>query len=223
MLTVLASGKAAPGVTTAAWALSLAWPGALLTCDCDPTGGDMVPGFLVGRVALDRGLLSWSAATRRMPALDAATAFAIHVVQVPEAEKLWLLAGLQNPGQASAIDAPAWERLARALERVGVAMARDVLVDTGRLSEATCWPVLRSADRVVLTVRPTVRSVHAATSAALTLRSHLGDLDRVSALVVGDGPYSASEVCAAGPTRSRQSGLGPGRGRIAGHRTAPTR
>jgi hypothetical protein len=157
----------------------------------------MAPGFLVGRVALDRGLLSWSAATRRVPALDAATQLGLHVVQVPEAEKLWLLAGLQNAGQSAALNTPAWDRLARALERVAVAMGRDVLVDAGRLSEATCWPVLQSADRVVVTVRPTVRSVHAATGAAAMLRTWLGDLDKVSALVVGDGPYSAAEVCAA--------------------------
>lgn len=195
MLTVVTSGKASPGATTAAWALSLAYPGPVLTCDCDPAGGDMAPGFLAGRVTLDRGLLSWSAATRRVPALDAATQLRLHVVQVPDAEMVWLLAGVQNAGQAAALNTPAWERLARALERVAIAMGRDVLLDAGRLSETTCWPVLRVADRVVVAVRPTVRSVHAAANAVAVLRSQLGDLDKVSVLVVADGPYGASEVC----------------------------
>jgi hypothetical protein len=168
-----------------------------MVCDCDPAGGDMVAGLLVGRVPLDRGLVSWSAAARRASALDAATYFALHTVAVPEADDLWLLPGIQTEGQAAGLNLAAWDRLARAVQRAGLVIGRDVLVDTGRLGATACWPVVRVADRVVLTVRPTVRSVHAAIGAAGQLRSQLGDLTRVSALVVGDGPYSATEVAAA--------------------------
>jgi hypothetical protein len=39
---------------------------------------------------------------------------------------------------------------------------RDVLVDAGRMvTDRGCWPVLQAADRVLLAVRPSVRSVHA--------------------------------------------------------------
>jgi hypothetical protein len=62
------------------------------------------------------------------------------------------------------------------------------------VGERACWPVLRAADQVLLTVRPSVRSVHAAQGASMLLRTELGDLSKVSALVVGDGPYSAAEV-----------------------------
>ena len=57
--------------------------------------------------------------------------------------------------------------------------------------------MLRAADQVLLTVRPSVRSVHAAQDAVRRLRQELGDLTTVTALVVGDGPYSAGEVAEA--------------------------
>ena len=65
------------------------------------------------------------------------------------------------------------------------------------MTERGCWPVLRAADRVLLAVRPSVRSVHAAQDAKQRLRHELGDLAKVTALVVGVGPYSAGEVAKA--------------------------
>ena len=196
MLTVLVSGKAAPGVTTSALALALSWPRAVLVADCDPAGGDMAAGYLPGRVSADRGLLSWATAARRgVPAMAAATMFSGHVVQVPENPNVWLMPGFSTSTQGASFTSDAWERLALALERSAASAGRDALVDAGRLvGERACWPVLRAADLVLLTVRPSVRSVHAAQGAAMLLRTELGDLAKVAALVVGDGPYSAAEV-----------------------------
>jgi hypothetical protein len=50
---------------------------------------------------------------------------------------------------------------------------------------------------VLLAARPSVRSVHAAQDAAQKLRYELGDLSKVSVLVIGSGPYSAGEVSTA--------------------------
>jgi hypothetical protein len=199
MLTVLTSGKAAPGATTSTWALALSWPGPVLVADCDPAGGDMAPGLLAGRVSTDRGLLSWSMAARRGgPAMVAATMLTEHAVQLPEQPSVWLLPGLTSAAQGNSFTAEAWERLALVLERSSTSLQRDVLVDAGRLGTGRgCWPLLLGADRVLLTVRPSVRSVHAAQDATQRLRQELGDLARVAALVVGDGPYSAGEVAAA--------------------------
>ena len=199
MLTVVASGKAAPGVTTSTWALALSWPRPLLVADCDPAGGDMAPGLLAGRVGLDRGLLSWSTAVRRgLPATAAPTLFTEHAVQVPERPQVSLLPGFATATQGASFTPEAWERLAQALEDAAAAAGQDVLVDAGRLVAGRGrWPVLRAADRVLLAVRPSVRSVHAAQDAAQRLRSELGDLGKVAALVVADGPYSASEVAGA--------------------------
>src|SRR3954468_20005568 len=199
VLTVVASGKAAPGVTTSTWALALSWPRPLLVADCDPAGGDMAPGLLAGRVGLDRGLLSWSTAARRgLPATAAATLLTEHAVQVPERPQVSLLPGFATATQGTSFTSETWERLALALEQAAATAGQDVLVDAGRLvTDRGCWPVLRAADRVLLTVRPSVRSVHAAQDAAQRLRSELGDLAKVTALVVGAGPYSASEVAGA--------------------------
>lgn len=199
MLTVVTSGKAAPGVSTSTWALALGWPGPLLVADCDPAGGDMAPGLLAGRVGVDRGLLSWSTAARRgVPAMQAATMVAQHAVQLPEQPQVWLVPGVTTAAQGASFTAEAWERLASALYTSSVSIGRDALVDAGRLvSERGCWPVLRAADRVLLAVRPSVRSVHAAQDAKQRLRHELGDLAKVTALVVGVGPYSAGEVAKA--------------------------
>lgn len=196
MLTAVVSGKAAPGVTTSTWALALSWPRPLLVADCDPAGGDMVPGLLAGRVSVSRGLLSWSMAARRgIPAMMAAAMLAEHSVQLPEHPQVWLIPGFATAAQGSSFTAEAWERLALALERSSASMGRDALVDAGRLvADRSCWPVLRAADRVLVAVRPSVRSVHAAQDATQRLREELGDLAKVAALVVGDGPYSAGEV-----------------------------
>ena len=199
MLTVVTSGKAAPGVTTSTWALALAWPGPLLVADCDPAGGDMAPGLLAGRVSADRGLLSWSTAARRgVPARQAATMLVEHAVELPEQPQVWLVPGVTTAAQGTSFTPEAWERLASALHTSNASIGRDALVDAGRLvTDRGCWPVLRAADRVLLAVRPSVRSVHAAQDATQRLRHELGDLAKVSALVVGDGPYSAGEVAKA--------------------------
>ena len=196
---MVASGKAAPGVTTSTWALGLAWPHAVLVADCDPAGGDMAPGLLAGRVSTEHGLLSWSASARRgIPAMTAATMFTQHVFELPEQRQAWFLPGFTNATQGFSFTEDTWERLALALERSSAAMGRDAVVDAGRLvGDRGNWPVLRVADHVLLAVRPSVRSVHAAQDAATKLRYELGDLDKVSALVVGSGPYTAAEVSTA--------------------------
>lgn len=199
MLTVLAAGKAAPGVTTSTWALALAWPAKLLTVDCDVAGGDMAPGLLAGRVALDRGLVSWSAAARHgLPVAAAAALLAEHAIRLPEHPDVSLLPGFGTSVQGRSFSTEAWERLAGALSQPAVRHGGDALVDAGRLvSDRGCWPVMRAADRVVLAVRPSVRSVHGAREAVVRLRDQLGDLRTASALVIGRGPYSSKEVASA--------------------------
>ena len=159
----------------------------------------MAPGLLAGRVGVDRGLLSWSTAARGgLPATAAATLLAEHAVQVPEQAPLSLIPGFTTATQGTSFTSETWERLALGLQESTIAIGRDALVDAGRLvTDRGCWPVLRAADQVLLAVRPSVRSVHAAQDAVQRVRHELGDLAKVAALVVGDGPYSASEVAKA--------------------------
>ena len=63
----LTSAKGAPGVSTAALAMTLLWPRAALLAECDPAGGSSVlAGYLRGTVEHSRGLLSLALA---LPAL----------------------------------------------------------------------------------------------------------------------------------------------------------
>ncbi|MBV9919819.1 MAG: hypothetical protein JOY78_03050 [Pseudonocardia sp.] len=143
--------------------------------------------------------MSWSAAARRgVPALAAAALFAEHVVELSERDGVWFLPGFTNTTQGLSFTDEIWERLALALGRCSAAIGRDGLVDAGRLAcDRGNWPVLRAADQVLLAVRPSVRSVHAAQDATTKLRHELGDLNNVSALVIGSGPYPAAEVASA--------------------------
>jgi MinD-like ATPase involved in chromosome partitioning or flagellar assembly len=194
MLITMVSGKAAPGVSTSTWALSIAWPGPVLAVDADPAGGDLSAGLLLGRGQVDHGVLSWSTAARRAPAVEAAAMIAGHVVALPEAPQVWLMPGFQTAAQAAAMDAGGWDRMAAALHREA-STGRDVLVDTGRLGDGSCWPVIGSAQRVVLVCRRSGRSIHAAGNAAGLLRARLGDLGSVVLLVVDDaGPYDATSI-----------------------------
>ena len=103
-------------------------------------------------------------------------------------------AGLQSASQAGALAGGGWTRLATAVERCGSVLGRDVVVDVGRLGEASGWPVIAACDVVVLVVRPTARSVQGAKAAAEILRARLGDLDAVRLLVNGAGPYPPAQV-----------------------------
>jgi len=191
------AGKASPGATTVAAALTLTWPQPVLLVDADPAGGDVVPGLLPGRVSTESGLLSWSVATRHLPALDATGSIGEHAVALSEAGDAWVLPGLQSPAQAGALTGGGWSRLATAVERCTSVLGRDVVVDVGRLGEASCWPVIAACDVVLLVVRPTARSIQGALAAAQLLRTRLGDLDAVQLVVNGAGSYTPAQTVSA--------------------------
>ncbi len=188
------AGKAAPGATTVAAALTLSWPGAVLLVDADPAGGDVMPGLLPGRATTDTGLLSWLVATRHLAAMDATAVLAEHAVSLPEAGDAWVLPGLQGPGQAGVLASGGWARLTTSVERCRPVLNRAVIVDIGRLSDLSGWPVIAACDVVLLVVRPTARSVQGATGAVQLLRRRLGDLDRVRLVVSGAGAYPPDQV-----------------------------
>ena len=45
----LLSPGGSPGVTTAALAMALTWPGPVLVAETDPSGGDVLAGFFAGQ------------------------------------------------------------------------------------------------------------------------------------------------------------------------------
>ncbi|WP_233629740.1 hypothetical protein [Amycolatopsis sp. WAC 04197] len=167
MITIV-SGKGAPGGTTTLAALAAAWPVPVLLADCDPAGGDLALGWLGhwvvnGFLRTDVGVLSHFIATRHATAGDPASLIE-HVQEVPPARHVGLLAGLSTPGQHTAVGAAGWTRLTVGLAafRTAAGHPADALVDLGRYSSATPWPVLLASDLVLVAVRPTQRHVLAA-------------------------------------------------------------
>ena len=195
MLLVVGAGKASPGATASAIALTLAWPRQVLLVDADPAGGDVLPGLLPGRAGAEAGLLTWSTQTRRGSALEAVTAIGEHVLALPEAPHAWVMPGVASGVQSAGV-AASWGRIAQALERVASITGRDVIVDAGRLGESSCWPVIAAADQILVAARGTARSVTATMSALDLITRKVGDTDRAWLLVVEAGPYSAAEVAA---------------------------
>ncbi|MCA1229414.1 hypothetical protein [Saccharopolyspora sp. 6M] len=172
-ITALISALGAPGVSTTVAALSTAWPGPVLAVDADPVRGSLVPGWLSrwwvdGRITTD-GVVTFAASTRRMPSVPA-EGLAGHAQEVPHARHVRVLPGVLHREQTTAIGSEGWSRLASALRDLSRS-GPDVLVDAGRWSPATPWPLLAEADRVLLAVRPSLRSCSGSTD----LARHLAD------------------------------------------------
>jgi hypothetical protein len=112
-MVAIVGAKGAPGATTSALALACGWPGPVLVVDADPAGGDIAAGWLGGRLELERGLLSFAAATRHLAA-PAPADLLRHTVAVPDVPGVMVLPGLAHAGQAGGLDGRCWARLAAA-------------------------------------------------------------------------------------------------------------
>ena len=195
-MTVIAvfSAKGAPGATTTALALALAWPlngGSVLLVDADPAGADLASGYLQG--ATGPGAGAGAVATARGDLLDAVHGSA---VALDATGSRLLLAGPAPFPPTRSGAAPAWSRL-RELDSTG-GESWTVLVDVGRLPAGVDASLLAAADLVVLVTGSSLRAVAAARPAATVLRTaepaHSSS-PRGWLLVVGERrPYPADEV-----------------------------
>jgi hypothetical protein len=188
-MAALVAARGSPGVTVSALALTLGMPGRCLLAECDPAGGDILPGYLQGSLPPRRGLAPLAVAQLRGRLREE---FAGQLVDLdPPGHGKLLLPGLSDPAQA-ATAATLWEPLADQLH----GLSRDgwrVLVDCGRLPTAHLgWPLLRRADLVLLVVRGTLPSISAAVPAVRNLRGQV--TGRLGLLLVGGGPYGAGDV-----------------------------
>ena len=190
----LASASGAPGVTTSALALALAWQRPTLLVEADPTGGSSIlAGWFHAQPPHDRGLVNLAMAHREG---DLAAALPDVAITIPDSD-VRLIAGLRSHRQVPSATA-IWEPLAdalRDLDRTGT----DVIVDAGRLGMVGApLPLLRSADVVLLTTRTTLPAISGARSWARSLKedfSVVAAAERLGLLLVGEGrTFSASEV-----------------------------
>ena len=101
IMVVVAAGKAAPGATCTATALALSWPRPVLLLDADPAGGDVVAGLLPGRAGTQAGVLTWATRTRRGEVGQAVDEIGAHVLALPEAPHVWVMAGVGDPARAA--------------------------------------------------------------------------------------------------------------------------
>ncbi|WP_406207089.1 hypothetical protein OH807_34120 [Kitasatospora sp. NBC_01560] len=199
-------GPGAPGATTTALALLLAWPlgpgRRMLLVECDPDGGAVLAGALEGRVEAVYGLRNLAVADRR--GLLAQTLWEQLIDLSPEgnAERL-LLPGLTDPTQAPGL-AYTWEPLMEVLHGLEP-QGYDVILDLGRSGASGTSAVLaRRADVVAVTVRTTLRGLSAVRPRLSVLAEDLAaagtGADALGLLLVTEGPYSGAEV-------SREFGL----------------
>jgi hypothetical protein len=191
----LTSASGAPGVTTTAVGLALAWhrPSLLVEAAMTP-GSAVLAGYGRGVVAHDRGLVDVRAAAALGQPLDEAIADHLLVLD----GGLRLLAGVANAAQVAALP-ELWEPLAAALRDMDT-LGVDVIIDAGRLGAfAAPDPLLRQADLVCLLSGSDLPAINAARGAAGSLaedlsRYGLGQRVLHSVLVGPGRPYSAREV-----------------------------
>jgi cellulose biosynthesis protein BcsQ len=195
---VVASAKGSPGVTTAALAFTLSWGRRTVLAECDPAGGSVLAGYLRSQLPAERGMLPLAIAELRDDALARDFWAQLIDLDAPHRRRL-LLAGITSPVQAATL-APMWDRFARFFAECEFAdPACDVIVDCGRLAAApTPWPLIRAADAVLLAVRPTLASLSAVMPAVESLKKeltdHVASTSSLGLLLIGDGPYDATEI-----------------------------
>ena len=178
MTTVITIGsvRGAPGVTTTALLVAGGIQGAVLA-EADLAGGVLAVRYGLGR---EPGLTTLAAARSAEP--DEWTSHAQSAGGVP------VLVGPDAPDSSEALWRGAGERLATILRRVDAAA---VVVDVGRLGAGS--PMTGASDLVVVVVRPIAE--HLVTlSHRLPLLRRVAGPARVGVVIVGDGPYRASDV-----------------------------
>lgn len=186
---VLTSAGHAPGVTTTALGLTLAWPRPAILVDADPHPSQSVlAGYLQGADPYGRGLWAMLAAHRERRPLNAALEAAL--LELPDAPERRFLPGFANPGMAE-LFAPVWPEFMTAIK----GCASDVVVDAGRVSGRGLPPaLLEAADAILVVTGSSLVDL-------VTLRIHLPGLvdaapsQRLSLLVIGPGrPYTEGEI-----------------------------
>lgn len=190
----LFSVAGAPGVTSTALALTLAWPRPAVLVDGDPAASKAVlAGWLQGQTPHDRSLVDLAIAHNHGELADALAAV---MLELPGPAHRWLIPGIQSPLQARTVE-PLWPALLDAfidMDASGV----DVIIDVGRLGmNHAPMRAIRTADVALLVTRTTLPAVVAAAAwlPILTDVVEVADTSRLALGLVGAGkPYGAREV-----------------------------
>ena len=219
----LTSGKGSPGATTAALAMTLAWPlitgsegpassppvgppraagpgartsgpVAVVVVDADPAGCGTSPGFLRGAVPEGVGLTGLLTSTDKANAQVDLLAAA---VALDETQRRLLVPGSADATGIAPLP-PVWPLLSQTVAQTASDVV-DVLVDVGRLGSAgSLVPLLETAEVIVVVARSSLASVAGARSAIHQLSQlpgRRGTASLLQVLLVGPGrPHSVREI-----------------------------
>jgi hypothetical protein len=185
MLTVLCSGKGAPGVTTFACIVGALWPESrpVVVAECDPSGNDLAARFgLSPRLGMTSLVLAVRSGGQDARQLD------VHVQALPGG--LETLVGPCHPEAARLLD--------REIGGTGSSIfpgGVDVLVDCGRIIEGSPGQgaLLAGADRVLVIGRTDAASLVHSHRIIDRLRPYGGHA-RCSFVAVGSSPFGAQEI-----------------------------
>ena len=186
-LVTVCSGKGAPGVTSAALALTAAWPRPVLLLEVDPSGGD---------IALRCRAAGGHELTARPSLLDLAgdvrSAFDADAVLSKSSQQLAcgvrVVQGVTSPAQAAGIGG-LWPQIAKAARTAQV----DVIADVGRLQGAPRVFIME-ATQLVVVGNPTVEHLVHMREAIREISSHQDVNTVVTPLLVGQ-PRHAQADC----------------------------
>ncbi len=197
-MTVIAmtSARGAPGVTTTALVLTLAWPRPVLLVEADVCGSSSIKaGHLRGEYDHQLSLINLALA-HRGGALNLDTLRGQTIALTDDRGRL-VLPGLATRAQAASLTETFWESLATLLKAVS-GHGVDVIVDAGRLGmRHGPDPLLRTADLLAVVSRTGLDDLVAVRANADQLPGTEADavMERRGLLLVGDGrPHRANEA-----------------------------
>jgi len=198
-LMTLVSVTGAPGVTTCAVGLALAWPRDVVLVDADRSASQaIVAGYWGNRDTGGRGLTALAQIYRDGHSL--ASDLMSHCLALPAAGnqsfQRWFLPGFARPGSANLFE-PIWPELAASLDGLG-RQGIDVIVDAGRwgclglpaslLKHSRCLCIVtRSNLRALAGLQPYLSDIKSATAGLIGCV--------VGMIIVGPSdPYGSQEI-----------------------------
>lgn len=195
-LITLSSAHGAPGTTTTALGLALAWPRPVLLVEADPSGANAIAAgyFQGGQMPHEQTVVDLALALRQDTVEHD---FPRMLIELPGNPHAQLLRGPVAHTQAPTLR-PTWEPLAGLLHALD-SHGQDAVVDCGRLGvNGFPRPLLRAADVSLLVTHTSTAALVGASSWIQELREEaesLGGRTRFGLCLVGEKrPYSRGEV-----------------------------
>jgi len=194
-LITLVSATGAPGVSTTAVGLAMAWPRPVLLVEAASTGSALLPGFFRGEKLPTKTVLQAASAQRYGQLLND---LPNHTVLLDTTGRVQCLLGYTDPPNQGRNLAGFWGPLAEAAQDLeGAGM--DVIVDAGRagsVNEPT--PLITNAEALLIAINSSTVSVIGAkplVSRFLAERESGANTDTIGLAIVGPKrPYSSQNI-----------------------------